>query len=154
MLYVELPETVTVLDAGVVPEVLAEPEETISEVVMVVAVTVLKELEVVPEVVVKGFVGVVPDVVTVDGTVETEGGDILPDGVNNGEDAPVDCVLTGVETEAVEELSDTVVVPSVLKEPVRIVVLYEEVPEKKNSLTVSTCSDVIQKAQSKGAHGK
>lgn len=66
MLYVELPETVTVLDAGVVPEVLAEPEETISEVVMVVAVTVLKELEVVPEVVVKGFVGVVPDVVTVE----------------------------------------------------------------------------------------
>lgn len=154
MLYVELPETVTVLDIGVVPEVLAEPEETISEVVMVVAVTVLKELEVVPEVVVKGFVGVVPDVVTVDGTVETEGGDILPDGVNNGEDAPVLCVLMGVETEVVEELSDTVVVLSVLEEPVRIVVLYEDVPEKTDGLTVSICSDVIQKAQSKADHGK
>lgn len=97
---------------------------------MEVAVTVLEELEVVPEVVVKGFVGVVPDVVTVDGTVETEVGDILPDGVNNGEDAAVVCVLMGVETEAVEELSDTVVVPSLLKEPV---VLYEEVPEKTDS---------------------
>lgn len=64
VLYVEPPEIVTALDVAVCPEVLDEPVETISEVVLVVAVIVVKFLEVVPEVVVKDCVGVVPEVVT------------------------------------------------------------------------------------------
>lgn len=72
VLYVEVPATVTALDVAVDPEVLVEPDETILEVV-VVAVIVVKLLEVVPEVVVKDSVGVVPEVVTDTGLVDTDG---------------------------------------------------------------------------------
>lgn len=63
VLYVELPGIVTALEVAIGPDTLVEPDERISELV-VVAVIVLELLEVVPEVVVKDSVGVVPEVVT------------------------------------------------------------------------------------------
>lgn len=85
VLCVELPATVTALDVAVGPEVLAEPEETIS-VVVVVAVIVVKLLEVVPEVVVKDSVGVVPEVVNDTGLVDTDGEDTAVLAVDSRED--------------------------------------------------------------------
>lgn len=63
VLYVELPGIVTALEVAIGTDILVEPEERIPEVV-VVAVIMVKLLEVVPEVVVKDSVGVVPEVVT------------------------------------------------------------------------------------------
>lgn len=110
---VELPGTVTALDVGVVPEVLVEPGGTIADVVMVVEVTLVKGIEVVPEVVVKDLVGVVPEVVTSDRVVDTEEGEVLIYGVENGEDDPNVGVLKATVGDEVEEKPVPVVLDTV-----------------------------------------
>lgn len=122
VLYVELPGTVTALDVGVVPEVLVEPGGTIADVVMVVEVTLVKGIEVVPEVVVKDLVGVVPEVVTSDGVVDKEEGEVLIDGVDNGEDDPKVGVLKGMVGDDVEGKPVPVLVSSVLLDAVTVVI--------------------------------
>ena len=125
VLYVELPAMVTALDVAVGPEVLVEPGETISEVVVVVvAVIVAKLLEVVPEVEVKDSVGVVPEVVTVTGLVDTDGGDTGVLAVGSGEDGPEVVVLMVVVGDPVGGLPVLVVAVSWLDVSVTIVVLW------------------------------
>lgn len=95
VLYVELPSVVMELDVAVGPEVLAEPEETNSEVivVVVVAMIVVKLLEVVPEVVVKDSVAVVLEVAVATGLVDTDDGDTVVLAVGSGEDGPTVVVM-------------------------------------------------------------
>jgi len=90
VLYVEPPAMVTALDVAVGPEVLVELGETS---LVVVAVTVVKLLEVVPEVVVKDSVAVVPEVVTDTGLVDTDGDDTVVLAVVSREDGPELMVL-------------------------------------------------------------
>lgn len=85
VLYVELPTMVTELDVGVGPGV--EIGGTGLEVV-VVAMIVVNLLEVVPEVVVKDSAGLVPEVVTGTGLVETDDGDTVVLAVVSREDGP------------------------------------------------------------------
>lgn len=119
VLCVELPTTVTALDVSVGPGV--ETVGTGLEAV-VVAMTVVNLLEVVPEVVVKDSAGLVPEVVTGTGLVDTVGGDTVVLAVVSGEDGPkVVVIVLGLEIVGVVRIA---VVVTGLPVSVTLVVLW------------------------------